>query len=416
MTATFFPVLTSDDPPAAPPGWKWRLLGDVARLESGHTPSRREPAYWEGGNIPWLSLKDIRGLAGRYVVETQDKPAQKGIDNSSARVLPKGTVAFCRTASVGKVAILGRDMATSQDFANWVCGPDLLPEYLYEALKASGGQFDKEKQGSTHKTIYMPVLERFRVLLPPLSEQRRIADILDKADAIRRKRKEAIALTEELLRSAFLEMFGDPVTNPKGWPVKPLGELLATDPRIGTLVPASNGPGRLVVRVGELGAYDVGLSRSKRAELADAELQRFGLKTGDVLLARAIGSEDHLGKASVMQPHDEPVAFDSHVMRLRFRDDVLDPYVFVQWLRTPGGRARFMNEAGRTAVQFNVNGKQIVRVQIPLPPRPEQRRFRGLFDLARATQRKSDAALGESDDLFNSLVARAFSGALESSR
>lgn len=248
------------------------------------------------------------------------------------------------------------------------------------------------------------------VPMPPLAEQRRIADILDKADAIRRKRKEAIALTEELLRSAFLEMFGDPVTNPKGWRVKPLGQLLANDPRIGTLVPASDKPGTLVVRVGELGAYDVDLSRSKRASLSDGEFERFGLETGDVLLARAIGSEDHLGKSSVLQPYSEPVAFDSHVMRLRFRDEFLDPYVFVQWLRTPGGRARFMNEAGRTAVQFNVNGKQIVKVQIPLPPRSEQRRFRRLFDSVRAMDRRSGAGLRESEHLFNSLVARAFAG------
>src|SRR5688572_14586246 len=116
--SAFFPVTTADSLPAVPSGWAWRLLRDVARLESGHTPSRREPAYWNAGDVPWLSLKDIRGLTGRYVLETEDMPTQEGIRNSSARVLPRGTVAFCRTASVGKVAILGRDMATSQDFAS----------------------------------------------------------------------------------------------------------------------------------------------------------------------------------------------------------------------------------------------------------------------------------------------------------
>jgi hypothetical protein len=124
MTATFFPVMTSDETPPPPRGWRWALLGEIARLESGHTPSRREPSYWNEGDVPWLSLKDVRRIAGRYVYSTEDRPTQKGIDNSSARLLPKGTVAFCRTASVGKVAILGRDMATSQDFANWVCGPN----------------------------------------------------------------------------------------------------------------------------------------------------------------------------------------------------------------------------------------------------------------------------------------------------
>lgn len=208
----------------APAAWRWTPLQEVARLESGHTPSRRHPEYWDG-DIPWLSLKDIQGLHGAYVYETQDMPTSLGIENSSARVLPKGTVALCRTASVGKVAILGRDMATSQDFVDWVCGPSLHSEYLYWALRASAATFELEKQGSTHKTIYMPVLERLQVLLPPIEEQRRIAAILDKADAIRRKRQEALALTDQLLRSTFLDMFGDPVTNPKGWPVVPLSQL-----------------------------------------------------------------------------------------------------------------------------------------------------------------------------------------------
>lgn len=142
----------------APKGWRWVLLNEVARLESGHTPSRREPLYWDGGDVPWLSLKDIKGLSNAYVHETADMPTQLGIDNSSARILPKNTVAFCRTASVGNVAILGCDMATSQDFVNWVCSEQLSSKYLYWALKASKEEFNKEKQGATHKTIYMPTV------------------------------------------------------------------------------------------------------------------------------------------------------------------------------------------------------------------------------------------------------------------
>src|ERR1044071_12177 len=133
---TYCPI-TTKPPEFAPHGWTWTPLPEIARLESGHTPIRRVPAYWQDGDIPWLSLKDIRGLNGKYVMQTADHPTQLGIDNSSARVLPTGTVALCRTAAVGNVAILGRDMATSQDFVNWVCGPRVLPEYLYWAFRAS---------------------------------------------------------------------------------------------------------------------------------------------------------------------------------------------------------------------------------------------------------------------------------------
>ena len=109
--------------------------------------------------------------------------------------------------------ILGCDMATSQDFVNWVCGPRLLPEYLFYAFCNSESEFDRLQQGTTHKTIYMPIAEQFAVLLPPVPEQHRIAAILDKADVIRHKREEGIRLTEKLLRSTFLEMFGDPAKN-----------------------------------------------------------------------------------------------------------------------------------------------------------------------------------------------------------
>lgn len=418
MTATFFPVLTSDDPPAAPAGWKWRLLGDVARLESGHTPSRREPSYWEGGNIPWLSLKDIRGLAGRYVVETQDMPAQKGIDNSSARVLPKGTVAFCRTASVGKVAILGRDMATSQDFANWVCGPDLLPEYLYEALKASSGQFDKEKQGSTHKTIYMPVLERFRVLLPPLAEQRRIADILDKADAIRRKRKEAIALTEELLRSAFLEMFGDPVTNPKGWPVRTaadvcgsFGGALQTGP-FGSQLHASDYTEEGVPVVMPQDLVDGGISTARVARVSAehvARLDRHKLELGDVVFSR----RGDVARFAVVENHQVGWLCGTGCLRIRFATAPLTAAFLRGELGHPSKREWLESEAKGTTMP-NLNTSILGKLSIRMPPRGVQEAFEQIAQRVRAMRSEQLDSSTEAGHLFNSLVARAFSGALSS--
>lgn len=204
-----------------PAGWRRVLLQDVARLESGHTPSRKHPEWW-GGDIAWLSLKDVSSLDGKFIEETQDYTNELGIANSSARLLPEGTVCLCRTASVGNAVILGREMATSQDFANWVCTEELDPEYLLAAFLSSQREFAKEKQGSTHKTIYMPTIRNFQVLLPPFEEQHRIVTILDKADALRRERQKSLALMDEFLRSVFLEMFGDPVISSTGYEAMPL--------------------------------------------------------------------------------------------------------------------------------------------------------------------------------------------------
>src|SRR5207249_3411959 len=105
----------------------------VTRLETGHTPSRQHPEYWENCTIPWFSLADvwqIRDGRKEYLEDTAEKVSELGLANSAARLLPLGTVIVSRTASVGFSGIMPVPMATTQDFVNWICGPKLLPEYL----------------------------------------------------------------------------------------------------------------------------------------------------------------------------------------------------------------------------------------------------------------------------------------------
>lgn len=412
MNTTFSPVTTSDQVPAPPREWRWCLLRDVARLESGHTPSRREPSYWNGGSVPWLSLKDIRGLAGRYVTETADMPTRAGIDNSSARILPRGTVAFCRTASVGKAAILGCDMATSQDFANWVCGPDLLPDYLYEALRASGAQFDKEKQGTTHKTIYMPVLERFRVLVPPLSEQRRIADILDKADAIRRKRSEAIVLSEELLYSTFLEIFGDPVTNPREWPEKLLGEVAEVSGGLQVTSARSENPLPLpYLRVANVYRDRLDLREIKEIRVTSGERDRALLRSGDVLVVEGHGNADELGRAAVWNGEIPVCTHQNHLIRVRGNVQCVMPSFLSSFLNSSSGRAQMLKLGKTTSGLNTISTNNIRSIRVLVPPLDLQERFAEISRRVRnlTTRMKQQRYDG---DLLESLVACAFSGML----
>lgn len=164
-----------------PADWRLVRLVDYARLESGHTPSRDIPAYWNG-NVPWLSLHDTSTLDQHIISATQYYVTMEGINNSSARLLPEGTVAFSRTATVGKCVILGRVMATSQDFACYICGPEVLNRYLLHLFRQMQSVWRSLASGSTHQTVYMPIFERLQVLLPPVEEQIRIADALDAAD------------------------------------------------------------------------------------------------------------------------------------------------------------------------------------------------------------------------------------------
>ena len=160
-----------------PSHWPSPYIRFVARLESGHTPSRQVPAYWESCTIPWFGLADvwqIRDGKAEVVCDTAERISELGLANSSARLLPAGTVILSRTASVGFSAIMGVPMATTQDFVNWVCGPKVLPEYLLYVLRSMRSEFERLKFGSTHTTIYMPDVAKLAMPLPPLEEQKEI--------------------------------------------------------------------------------------------------------------------------------------------------------------------------------------------------------------------------------------------------
>lgn len=170
-------------PERVPHGWELVRLTSVATLESGHTPSRRFPEYWKG-DIPWISLHDTDGLDVPEISTTAQTIGELGLANSSARILPKGTVVFSRTATVGKATVMGRAMATSQDFANYVCGPRVHNHYLMHLFRFLAPEWKRLMSGSTLNTIYMPVFREIQVLLPPVEEQRAIAAALSDVDAL----------------------------------------------------------------------------------------------------------------------------------------------------------------------------------------------------------------------------------------
>lgn len=155
--------------------WREAKLTLVARLGTGHTPSRSHPEWWEDCTIPWITTGEVAQMRSdriESITETREMISTLGVANSSAEVHPAGTVVLCRTASAGYSAIMGREMATSQDFATWTCGPLLRPRFLLLCLRAMRQDLlGRLAMGSTHQTIYMPDIESIRVPLPPVSEQ-----------------------------------------------------------------------------------------------------------------------------------------------------------------------------------------------------------------------------------------------------
>ena len=185
-----------------PSHWTAPFIRFVAKLESGHTPSRQHPEYWVNCDIPWFSLADVWQIRdGRLEVvsETAEMVSELGIKNSSARLLPAGTVMVSRTASVGFSAIMGVPMATTQDFVNWICGPRVIPEYLLYVFRVMRTEFERLKFGSTHSTIYMPDVAKFSMPLPPVAEQREIV-------AFARKRKQSMDALANLAQAEAIRL------------------------------------------------------------------------------------------------------------------------------------------------------------------------------------------------------------------
>jgi type I restriction enzyme S subunit len=137
-----------------PKGWLWVPLVEIARLESGHTPSRNRPDWW-GGDIPWIGLVDARVHNNGTIFDTIQQTNEQGLANSAARLLPQGTVCFSRTASVGYVVIMGRPMATSQDFVNWVPTDAISSSWLQLVMIAERPALGRFSKGAVHQTIYL---------------------------------------------------------------------------------------------------------------------------------------------------------------------------------------------------------------------------------------------------------------------
>ena len=248
---------------------------------------------------------------------------------------------------------------------------------------------------------------------PPLDEQRRIAAILDKADAIRRKRRQAIAMTEELLRSTFLEMFGDPVTNPKGWSTVPLHEVAEVNSGVTKnrrLAPedADEVPYMRVANVQD-GYLD--LEEIKTIPVAKEKVERYLLHVGDVLLTEG-GDPDKLGRGAVWRGQIERCVHQNHIFSVRVDRSRLTPEFASAAIGSDRGKRYFLRAGKQTTGIASINKTQLKSFPILVPPMPLQLAFETAVERVQDLEDQLLRASQVAEDLFHSLVQRAFAGEL----
>lgn len=185
-----------------PAHWEAKRIKWVARMESGHTPDRKVEAYWTDCDIPWVSLNDSGYLRDHdYISETAYSINALGLANSSARFLPPRAVVFSRDATIGLCAITTRPMATSQHFIAWICGDEIIPEYLLQVFHSMTAELERLTMGATLKTIGMPDVKTLITPVPPRREQEAIVAHIRteaaKLDAIIAKTREQLARLQE---------------------------------------------------------------------------------------------------------------------------------------------------------------------------------------------------------------------------
>lgn len=384
-------------------------LGQLVTIVGGGTPDRKEPSYW-GPGTPWATVKDLVGLR---LSHTQESITQAGLENSAATLAPAGSVIVATRMALGKAVINTVDVAINQDLKALTCGPDIEASYLQYFLLSQATRLERMGKGATVKGITLDRLIELSVPVPPLAEQRRIAAVLDKADGIRRKREESLQLLDGFLRSAFLEMFGDPVRNEKGWKVDEFGSVIRSiEP--GVSVKGEDGaPGPTEWAVLKISAVTSGRYVPEDCKVVRGAPERLVVPArGDLLFSRA-NTRELVAATCIVDRAAPRVFLPDKLWKITSRAEVVTNEYLRYLLAEPRFRATLTRHAtGTSGSMLNVSQEKLLRLRLPIPPIHLQQRFANQVWRTYDTRARLNEAGNQADKLFDSLAQRAFRGEL----
>ena len=284
----------------------------------------------------------------------------------------------------------------------------ITPCYLRHILSDALVQMEQHLHGATMKHVNRGEFLATTIPLPPLAEQKRIAGILDAADALRAKRREALAQLDTLLQSTFLDMFGDPVTNSMGWEIVAFESI--GNSRLGKMLDKGKEVGDcqfpyLANTNVQWGRFDLAALRTM--DFSESDCEEFKLKNGDLLICE--GGE--VGRTAIWHGAHDRIYFQKALHRVRLDPTVAVPeYVFqFMWFMAKNGGFRDLTTSATIA---HLTGVKLKRLPCPRPPLELQHRFAAIVESVEQQKARQRTHLAELDTLFASLQSRAFRGDL----
>lgn len=382
-------------------------LGNLVSITGGGTPDRSNPSFW-GGDVPWVTVKDFKSLE---ITGATEHITTAGLEGSASNLIAAGAIIVPTRMALGKAAINTKPVAINQDLkALRIVDPMVVDrDYLFRYLLSKSEYLESQGKGATVKGITLDVLRELDIPLPPKKEQQRIATVLDKADSLRRKRQEAIWLADEFLRAVFIDMFGDPVSNPKSWPTKALGEVCS---KIGSGATPKGGDAAYkdegVALIRSMNVRDGRFLWRDLARIDDEQAMRLSnvvVEENDVLINITGASVARVCRA----PREVvPARVNQHVSILRPVGGLEAPFL-EQLLLASSVKQQLLRIGEAGATRQAITKAELEAFQIIVPPVQIQARFSRVQMKVTALVKKASESSVAGEKLSASLQAQFFS-------
>ena len=388
------------------------ILGDICKFQSGGTPAKSEPDYF-GGSIPWITTVVLNGS----IIDAQnavDWITEKAIEKSAAKIVPANSVMVGTRVGVGKVAINKVPMSTSQDIISLldIDESKWSKEFICKFILGKGAYLNSQARGATIKGIKIETLAGLELPDVTLEQQKRIANVIDSIDQLLSLRKEQLTKLDQLVKSRFIELFGDPMTNPMGWDKVNISAVVGGRVSNGFFAKREDYCADGNVKV--LGvAHVVNRMYSNIEDLpttngSETDIVKYGVKYGDMLFCRSSLVAAGIGKASIV-PKNTPnnVLFECHVIRLPLDLDKCVPE-FMQVLSTTDYFRNQVIAQSKTATMTTIGQDGILKTDIILPPLELQKQLLKFVEQTDKSKTAIQASLDKLELLKKSLMQEYF--------